>query len=59
MSWLKKLIGRKDDHETWLLKNPGKGAPKEQPPLVSEEESQRMRESMEAELDAQRDKRNA
>jgi hypothetical protein len=59
MSWLKKLFGRGGDHEAWLRDNPGKGPLPKAPPLVTEAEAQGMRDRMEAELDEQRERRDA
>ena len=57
MKLFDKLFRRKDDHETWLAKHPGKGAPTSQPATITPEESQGMRDRMEAELSDQRARR--
>ena len=59
MKLFHKLFRRKDDHETWLAKHPGKDAPKSQPATITPEESQDMRDRMEAELSDQRARREA
>ncbi|GAB4337974.1 MAG: hypothetical protein Kow0010_26230 [Dehalococcoidia bacterium] len=57
MRWLRKLLGRERDHDAWLAKNPGKKPMGSAAPAASEEEQQRMREMMEAEMDEQRTRR--
>lgn len=57
MGWLKKLLGRQETHEEWLEAHPGKHSNKSAPPSISAEDEKGMRDRMEAELDAQRAKR--
>lgn len=57
MGWLKKILGRKDDHEAWLVSHPGKESTGGAAPAVSEDYERDTRARVEAELDAQRAKR--
>ena len=57
MGWLKRLLGREQDHAKWLAAHPGKEPGKSAPPIVSAEEDGRTRANMEHELDEQRSKR--
>ncbi len=57
--WLTKLLGKEKSHEQWLEENPTKYSSNAPPPSISEEDSAGMRSRMEAELDAQREKRDA
>ena len=59
MGILDKLLRRKDNHEEWLEKNPGKGKVTMEAPGISADEEAATRSRMEGELDAQRDKRNS
>jgi len=59
MRWLKKLFGKEQSHEDWLEAHPGKGSNKSAPPSVSAEDEAATRGRMEAELDRQREKRDA
>ena len=59
MGILDKLLRRKDTHEEWLEKNPGKGKVTMGAPGVSADEEAATRSRMEGELDAQRDKRTS
>ncbi len=58
MGWLKKLLRRDVDHETWLAAHPGKESTGGAPPTVTEEYERDTRARVEGELDAQRAKRN-
>lgn len=59
MGILDKLFRRKDNHEEWLAKNPGKGKVTMEAPGVSAEDEAATRSRMEGELDAQRTRRNS
>jgi len=53
MSWLKKLLPRRDSHEEWLAKHPGKDSTVSLPIINSEAEQQATRKRMEDEMDTQ------
>jgi hypothetical protein len=55
MGWLKR--DREADHQKWLAAHPGKEATKSAPPMVTDEEKDRIRARMEQELEDQRSKR--
>jgi len=57
MGFLSKLLGKKDDHEAWLKAHPGKDSKNSPPPDVSVEEEQGTRDRMEAEMAAQKTRR--
>ncbi len=57
MGWLKRVLGRKDDHAKWLATHPGKESSKSAPPSISAEEEGQTRARMEHEMDVQRSKR--
>ncbi|MFN0146930.1 MAG: hypothetical protein ACKVT1_10485 [Dehalococcoidia bacterium] len=56
MGWLKKLVGKEETHEEWLVKHPGKGAMKTVEAAVSDEEQAAMRSRMEQEMRDQGEK---
>jgi hypothetical protein len=58
MGILDKLLRRKDNHDEWLAKNPGKGKVTMEAPGISADEEAATRSRMEGELDAQRTKRD-
>ncbi|MCK9518374.1 MAG: hypothetical protein M0R74_05005 [Dehalococcoidia bacterium] len=55
MGWLRRILGReKQSHDQWLADHPDKNAAKYVPASITPDEEQRMRETMERELDEAR-----
>ena len=60
MGWLKKLLGKEQTHEEWLAAHPDKASMKTSgDPIVSEEEAQRVRSTMEDEMATAQRKRES